>query len=145
MSYIQEYTCEFEEYYYKIFDSRKEMLPYLEKYFQKLPGFWAKYFREEYAKENIEGDTLGQRTSFLNNRLSQLSMSHNIQRKAKRINTQIYCLDTNAATQWGCNDKTIKKRKKLKKSLFNGKTFPNKTIYLKNGIIERKITLKEKS
>lgn len=137
MSYIQEYTCEFEEYYYKVFDSGKEMIPYLEKYYQKLPGFWAKYFREEYEKENKKGDTLGQRISFLKNRLGQLCMSHNIQRKAKRINTQIYCNDTKASTQWGCDDKPYKKRKQLRKGLIKRKNFskqnyiPRKKYYKK--------------
>ena len=49
-------------------------------------------------------------------------MSHNIQRKAKRINTQIFCKDTKASTQWGC-DRPYKKRKQSKKGLIKRKNF----------------------
>lgn len=50
-------------------------------------------------------------------------MSHNIQRKTKRINTQIYCKDTNASTQWGCDDRPYKKKKTDQKGLIKKKKF----------------------
>lgn len=71
----------------------------MDKYFQKLPEYWASYFRREYAKEDQTDDSLGKRITFLNQRLSQLCMLHNMQRKANRIDTQISCEDTEAASQ----------------------------------------------
>ena len=75
--------------------------------------------------------------SFLNNRLGQLYMSHNMQRKAKRINTQIYCKDTQTSTQWECEDRPYKRKKQLKKGLIKKKNFtkqkyiPKKRYYKK--------------
>lgn len=99
MSFIQEYICELEEYYYNIFDSKIDMRPYMDKYFQKLLDFSISYFSEKYFKEPPVNDSLEKVISFLNQRLNQSCILHYIQRKVKRINSKIYCKDTEAVTE----------------------------------------------
>lgn len=114
-----------------------------------MPGYWASYFRIEYAKEDQTDDSLGKRITFLNQRLSQLCMLHNMQRKANRISTQVYCEDTEAVSQWGCHEKNLFKRKRkhrkteglIKRKNISKKNFiPRKIYYQKRRNFKRNST-----
>ena len=62
MKKIYEYICEFRKWYYDALDSNMNMTILANIYYDKLPGKWSNYFKEEY--ENIrtyDVDTLGAR------------------------------------------------------------------------------------
>ena len=118
MCYINEYTCEFQRYYYQYFDIDERMQNISQLYYMKLPAPWNLYFEEEFEKhkKQIVGlpNSLGTRIKFLKERLEDLCYQRKLLNKSKKADIALCCDKTNMPTQWGCQRSYSKKKSKKK-------------------------------
>jgi Zinc knuckle len=147
MCYINEYTCEYQKYYYEYFDS-SETLEYLKDlYYMKLPVPWNNYFLDEYQKYSLQGgipDSLGSRIKFLKERIEQLCYQRQILMKSRKAEIALCCEKTNMPTQWGCQiykEKRYKRKKHYKpyRKIKKYKRFKKEKVKPRRRYFKRKI------
>ena len=108
--YLEEYTCSFEELYYKCeFDKNENTICYYnDLYFIKIPNPWGKRIMLEYNKEygdTTQIDTLGNRIRFARNRISKWCADIRDKRLMKKQNWRLYCSKFEDPPKFGCSDK----------------------------------------